>query len=155
MPCNSLYDYAKCQTNTINVKMYHFGWQTNLTESHLQRTCWIGLQEKCLLQSDDVNGHVWMSVLFPLHTSHTAFFSLCYWVPHKHSQWLYQIGRIVNDGFSATLTWTNTTSNWFSPLKASVAPGAWFLSGWNFKASFLYAFFRSSSDASLLSPRIS
>lgn len=22
-------------------------------------------------------------------------------------------------------------------LKASVAPGAWFLSGWNFKASFL------------------
>lgn len=41
------------------------------------------------------------------------------------------------------------------PLKASVAPGAKFLSGWNLRASFLYAFFKSSSLAFLGTPRIS
>ena len=41
------------------------------------------------------------------------------------------------------------------PLKASVVPGAWFLSGWNLRASLRYAFFRSSSEAALLTPRIS
>ncbi len=40
------------------------------------------------------------------------------------------------------------------PLNASVAPGAWFLSGWNFRASFLYAFLRSSSEAVFSTPRI-
>lgn len=29
------------------------------------------------------------------------------------------------------------TERWWLPLNASVAPGAWFLSGWNFRASFL------------------
>ena len=41
------------------------------------------------------------------------------------------------------------------PLKASVAPGALFLSGWNFKANLRYAFLRSSSLDVFGTPKIS
>ena len=41
------------------------------------------------------------------------------------------------------------------PLKASVDPGAVFLSGCNCRAIFLYAFFISMSVADLSTPRIS
>ena len=37
-------------------------------------------------------------------------------------------------------------------LNASPAPGAWFLSGWNCNANFRYDFFKSDSEASLLTP---
>jgi len=49
----------------------------------------------------------------------------------------------------------NLNTSYSVPLNASVAPGALFLSGWNFKASFLYDFFKSSSVQSFDSPRIS
>ena len=132
---------------------------THLTGILLRRTCWRGLQVKCLARSFPDWARVWTGAASLLHTDRTAAVCQRYSGRRTRSRSLVERKNTKSNCVWASQR-TDSDEWWTSvsctlPLKASVAPGAWFLSGWNFKASFLYDRFSSSSGASFWTPRIS
>lgn len=97
--------------------------------------------------TDYIFKHTLQTCLFPFNFEILIFFQVIHMQTHVKGK-----GNIFLINLKPNCYWKILSDK---PLKASVAPGALFLSGWNWSANFRYCFLISDSPASLETPKIS